>query len=385
MLLSVIIPVYNTAKYLKKCIDSVRNQTYKDLEIILVDDGSTDDSFIICDQYACNNTNIKVIHQKNKGLLQARLNGARMARGRYITFVDSDDWISKEMYEKMLTDIQDEDLVTTGIVRYYDEMKQDRRTCFQNEVYLEKDIHNKVFSQLLWNFNTDTRGFDPSMANKIIKRELFMPYIEKAAALNIYLGEDAVVIYPLMQKVKKMKTIEGCYYFHRQRVGGEIPPYIENKNFFEELHDLYQYLIYNMENAFVPQIEMYYLNMLNLRKKKYFNIMENEGVYYPLDVISKDTKFILYGAGNYGNAVYQMYQKTHYGNLIKWVDKNYQNLHNEIPIFSPNDILNEKYDYILIAVCAEALADQIREELIRLGVPKEKILWKKIKQTTFAL
>ena len=105
-MISVIVPIYNSEKYLKKCIDSIRNQTYRELEIILVDDGSSDASPEICDKYAQNDKRVVVHHQENKGLSAARNAGLRRATGEYITFVDSDDYIEEDTYEKVVFAIE---------------------------------------------------------------------------------------------------------------------------------------------------------------------------------------------------------------------------------------------------------------------------------------
>ena len=94
-LVSVIVPVYNVEKYLVQCVDSILNQTYKNIEIILVDDGSTDSSGEICDRYAGSNNNIQCIHKKNQGLGMARNSGIEAASGEYIVFVDSDDYLGE--------------------------------------------------------------------------------------------------------------------------------------------------------------------------------------------------------------------------------------------------------------------------------------------------
>ena len=106
-LISVIIPVYNVEKYLRRCLDSVVAQTYRNLEIICVDDGSVDESGKICDQYAVRDARIKVIHQENQGLSAARNRGLDAAEGAYIAFVDSDDYILEDMYKKMLDKLLD--------------------------------------------------------------------------------------------------------------------------------------------------------------------------------------------------------------------------------------------------------------------------------------
>lgn len=100
--LSVIVPIYNVERYLHKCIQSIINQSYEHLEIILVDDGSPDNCGIICDQFAKKDKRIKVIHQKNKGLSAARNSGLDIATGDYIGFIDSDDWVDEKLYETLL-------------------------------------------------------------------------------------------------------------------------------------------------------------------------------------------------------------------------------------------------------------------------------------------
>ncbi len=116
-MISVVVPIYNVELYLRKCIDSIVNQTYKDLEIILVDDGSPDNCGLICDEYAKMDNRIKVIHKENGGLSTARNAGLDIATGSYIGFVDSDDWIEPTMYEKMYSFLVENnlDLVECGI------------------------------------------------------------------------------------------------------------------------------------------------------------------------------------------------------------------------------------------------------------------------------
>lgn len=99
---SVIVPVYNAEKYLQECVESVLGQTLSDIELILVDDGSTDGSPALCDQYAAKDVRVRVIHQKNAGAAAARNHGLGIAQGEYVAFVDSDDWIDADMYERMV-------------------------------------------------------------------------------------------------------------------------------------------------------------------------------------------------------------------------------------------------------------------------------------------
>ncbi len=109
-LLSVIVPIYKVEEYLSKCLDSIINQTYKNLEIILVDDGSPDKCPQICDEYAKKDNRIKVIHKENGGVSSARNLGLDVSKGEFVTFVDSDDWLDETMYEKMMAKQKEENL-----------------------------------------------------------------------------------------------------------------------------------------------------------------------------------------------------------------------------------------------------------------------------------
>lgn len=121
-LISVIVPIYNVEKYLTKCIESIINQTYENLEIILVDDGSPDNCPIICDEYAKRDSRVKVIHKKNGGLSDARNAGLDIATGEYIMFIDSDDFVEIDMMESMMNNMIDNnvDLVVCNIKYIYD-------------------------------------------------------------------------------------------------------------------------------------------------------------------------------------------------------------------------------------------------------------------------
>ena len=108
-LISVIVPVYNVKPYLRRCVDSVLHQTYRNLEILLVDDGSTDASGAICDEYAAQEGRVTAVHQKNGGLSAARNTGLERAKGTYLCFVDSDDFLDSRMLETLCRDLQEQD------------------------------------------------------------------------------------------------------------------------------------------------------------------------------------------------------------------------------------------------------------------------------------
>ena len=148
-LISIIIPVYNVEKYLDKCVESIVNQTYQNLEILLIDDGSTDHSGEKCDEWTKKDKRIKVIHKENEGVSSARNRGLREATGEYIGFVDSDDYIEKDMYEIMLKEMK-KDTIEFVMCDFYmvtteDEIQKSDSGEYSIEVMSKKQLIEKFY------------------------------------------------------------------------------------------------------------------------------------------------------------------------------------------------------------------------------------------------
>ena len=168
-LISVIVPVYNVEKYLKKCIQSIINQTYKNLEIILVDDGSSDNSGKICDEFAQKDNRIKVIHKTNGGLSDARNAGLDVMSGEWVSFVDSDDFVSPYYIENLhyLVNKYDVDMAITSFVRFFNENTKLSSNKISNQEVL---IHNpdEAIKNMLYG-----KYYSVSACFKIYKKDLF--------------------------------------------------------------------------------------------------------------------------------------------------------------------------------------------------------------------
>jgi len=185
-LITVIIPVYNVEKYLNRCIESIINQTYKNLEIILVDDGSTDNSGKICDEYALKDNRIKVIHKQNGGVSSARNKGLEVATGEYIGFVDSDDYIEKDMYEYLYN----------GCV-FFNAQISSCSTLFEGKVIDKQKREFYIQKDFIENFNT----FPCSVWNRLFKKDLIygLRFDE-----HIFFGEDLLFSFFAFFKSQKV-------------------------------------------------------------------------------------------------------------------------------------------------------------------------------------
>ena len=167
-LISVIVPVYNAEKYLYKCVQSILNQTYDKIEIILVDDGSTDNSGKICDEISMRDTRIRVLHKKNGGQSSARNAGIKIANGEYITFVDNDDWLEPNMYEILIENANKYNADISGcatMMDYEDGKSVCRFDGIESKVVSGESVCLDILYQTKYSWGT--------MWNKIFKKELF--------------------------------------------------------------------------------------------------------------------------------------------------------------------------------------------------------------------
>ena len=207
ILVSVIVPVYNVYNYLSKCVDSIVNQTYSNLEIILVDDGSTDGSSELCDEIAMKDSRIKVIHKENGGLSSARNAGIRVCKGDYIGFVDSDDWVEKDMYQCLLEANENNQ---TGIccAGRYDVYDIDTNKTIGLNPYKNEVITSEIALAKLLTWDT----IDSSACDKLFLKELFSSVMFPEGRIS----EDVAIMYKLFDNAKRISLISKPLYnyFH---------------------------------------------------------------------------------------------------------------------------------------------------------------------------
>ena len=208
--ITVIVAVYNVEKYIEKCLLSICNQTYKNLEIIVVDDGSTDESGNICDKAATHDSRIQVIHKKNQGVSSARNIGLDLATGDYVTFVDGDDYIDKDMYSSMMKQLSSNDIqMAICSFRYiYYKKNKDEKSYFTKDIVSQEEYLNSLLK--------DAFGFYYSVVwNKLISREVIknnsLVFDEQWQVM-----EDFGFVLRLLPYVKKIAVCNKPLYNYRK-------------------------------------------------------------------------------------------------------------------------------------------------------------------------
>ena len=239
-LISVIVPIYNSSKYLDECIQSILHQTYKNLEIILVDDGSTDDSLEICEKYAKEDSRIKIVHKENGGLSSARNAGLDVVSGDYLMFCDADDFYlenSCELLEKEITS-KNADYVIGNYLNCWEDGTLWDCPVFNVEKYsnFKLDIHDYERSLYI---------MSSSVCNKIFRmsyiRKLNLHFVDKIPA------EDAIFTTLCFIKSKFVYYINDIIYIYRQRKVGTSISTNNNLNYFKGISTAYYHIYMNFK------------------------------------------------------------------------------------------------------------------------------------------
>lgn len=220
--ISIIIPIYNVESYLEKCIETVINQTIKDIEIILVNDGSTDNSGYICDIFAKKDSRIKVIHKSNEGVSKARNDGLDIAKGRYIGFVDGDDFIDLDMFETLYEDIvsNDADMSICCLRHYYEKNDKGKQT---GVIYKKKkcNCEEAIYMGL------KEKNVGLFLWNKLFKREVIGA---QRLPEHYAVAEDTFFVIQYLLKVDKIIINEAPKYYYRQRLNSCTKSEFSNKD-----------------------------------------------------------------------------------------------------------------------------------------------------------
>lgn len=303
-LVSVIVPVYNVEQYLDVCVNSIINQTYKNLEIILVDDGSTDASETICDEWALKDDRIKVIHKENGGLSDARNTGMRMSEGEYIFFVDSDDYIKGNAIEELVCALERDnaDIVIADSICFNDgEDVQESAYFGENKLYNQYQAAEH-YASLAW-----------SAWNKLYRRDVHISIEFPVGRIH----EDEAIMFYLIANSQKILHIGQQLYYYRKRKGSitEQEYSIKKMDWYYCWKNNIEYVINKFPNAYEQVLDKWLMvsiynidNLLRYNKsetKKYIIEIQSTIKKYSWDIfnsrkinLKKKVRALLLSGGN---------------------------------------------------------------------------------------
>ena len=379
-LISVIVPIYRIERYLGICIESILDQTYQNLEIILVDDGSPDRCPELCDLYASKDSRIAVIHRENGGLVSARKAGIMASHGEYIGVVDGDDRIGRGFYMSLYSAISESgaDAAIAGFTRDLFSKSQVILNSIPSGVY-EGESLTALYKQMLSYGGFHSYGVTTYLWNKLFRRECIMQ-----SQLNvddaITIGEDAAAVYPALLGCRKICITDNCAYHYRQREDSMLK---QSKSFADEaasLRLLYRYLSgvfekYPSEYRLTEQLNDWILGTFIIRSGGVCPSRGElpEGFPFPVSITGKDIAVV--GAGTFGQQLVRRMKQLGECRIAGWYDEDYLEYRRCCMDVDPLcDAGARRFDYILIAKLDRASVEAYRRELLDLGISGDKIL-----------
>lgn len=377
--LSVVVTVYNLDRYIEKCIDSLLLQDYKYMEIVIVDDGSTDNTSEICDKYEKKYNNIRVVHKCNEGVVKALATGIDYSEGLYITFVDGDDWVQHNCYGSLMKLLLDNDLdiITYGAIRYRNENDYYYTyDSFKEGIYEGTDL-NDIKSNMIWDKTKQGFQIDPSLCMKIFRKDIIETCVKNVLNIKIHYAQDVIITYPAIKEAEKLGIIHDAYYFHRRREIGVQPAYLMDSQYYYKLYLVYKYLseIFKFDKNILQQIEAFYQYSVKLRCLDNTQDVTIGKWLFPFDKVKKGSNIIIYGYGKVGKTYIQQLEKLNFCNVICIVDSAYEKYQdNGGKIFPIEHIVNKRYDYIVIANASDDVKHKIKNVLMNnFNVEEKKI------------
>jgi len=377
--ISIAVAVYGVELYIEECLNSLVHQTYKNIEIIIVNDGSLDGAPKICDRFAASDTRITVIHQKNSGLVSARKAGAKIATGDFITFVDGDDWVQEDHIESLTTDISsDTDLVIAGFTRDFMGTRKLVTNYFSEGTYSRKEIEEIIIPRAIYNGLFFQHGISTYLWNKLFKTTKILKYLNQVDE-RIVMGEDSSVTYPYLMDAKKIRINNSTGYVYRQRANSIIKSVPDIETEYLRLSILFQHLKKNLrhlppEYDLNNQVKHYFYSLLLNRSGGLLRLPNNEEFYFPFKGIKPNSKIIIYNSGAFGQHLHATLQNIDKFIVSGWIDEDYdESIQAGLPLMKLTDLKSINFDYLLIASIDSEHALQISKMLSKQCIDPEKI------------
>lgn len=382
--LSVIVTVYNCDQYIQRCLDSLTGQTYSEFEIVIVDDGSMDDSAVICDEFAKKRANVTVIHKVNGGTVSARMAGIEAASGEIVGFIDGDDWVAPEFCACLLQPFQendDIDVVSSGLSFEYvcDAQKNYILTDgVKPGLYTGEAMRNRVLPHLVCDYETDSFAITTSICCKMLKRSIALEAMESMDE-GLTFGEDGVYVLAVLLKAGSVFVLDQTYYHYEQHEASQNYKY--GMKSYEQLSRLQQCMVKiakaaDMYQALKLQIDYYIKTYLRKIAMCVYEINEDGRVYlFPADKVAPGSRVLVHGAGKVGQQYIKYIARTKKYDLAAWTDKNVDRKFEDIYIpCSINDLPVFQYDYIVLAAAGDSILEQMKEDVCKYNIPEEKLV-----------
>lgn len=375
--ISIIVPAYNVENFLPSCIESIITQTYSNFELIIVNDGSTDSSGDICNSFAKNDDRIKVIHQENKGLVKARQSGLQLASGKYILYIDGDDYVESRFCELLIKETYnfDADIVIGGYIRNYRGRMITVNNILPAGRYENGEIE-KIWDKMIFTGDFFSHGISTYSWGKLFKRDILIP-IQMAIPSNITIGEDAACVYPFISKSSKLVITSASNYHYVQHQSSMLKSFSNVKSEIEKLSSLFSFMLdffkdHKYFEKFYIQLKPYFLSQLMIRSGGLLKNNNGDSLLIG-NIVYKNEKIAIYNSGTFGQKIFRRLNEEKFENVI-WIDEDADLCNqDQLPVHDPKILNSLEFDKIFIASLNPFYINKVQNELLLLGYTNDKI------------
>ena len=365
MKLSVVVPIYNAEECLERCLDSILYQTYLELEVILINDGSTDLSDSICRGYADRDGRIRYYKQENLGVNATRRKGILIASGDYVTFVDADDYLEKDAFQRLAEEMgnNNPDIVLYNVI------EENKETSIVLSNFIKPGLYQggklkKLYPMMLSQKPFFSFGILPTVYSKLFNR-CFLNTIQIEYDDSISFGEDELFVFQCLIHAKSIKVIEFAPYHYVKKQDNSLTWKEQDESSISALQRIMEANVSCLNESEILLKQVYeYITFVRLLKAP-------QTVPSIVDLFSKrSNRIALYGAGGFGQSLFR-----EYGDRVSlWVDRDYKKykfLNGQVKDIETLNSNADQYDVVYIAIINETLCKQIKENLREKGIKKD--------------
>ena len=380
--ISIIVPIYNVDPYLYQCVNSIVNQSKKNIEIILVNDASTDHSLHICEYFRKNDNRVIIINKKkNEGLVSARKTGVQHTTGIYVMYVDADDWISIDYLERMysLVEKYNVEAILPSHIREFLGNEKIIKNKLKSGLYDTRKIQTIVLPNMLSYGKFFSHGITSYSWGKLFLRKKLLEFQSRIPE-DIIMGEDAALTFSILPQLKSIYISDIAGYYYRQRPGSIVKEVNDYKIEANKLSSLFQFLRqtlfdYPLEYNFEEQLANYVYALSLMRVGSQIS-KDNNSMSELLhhQNFKKNIKLCIYSSGSFGQNIFKNLKESNFCEVVGWVDEDYKESQMcGLGVSSVNEILNIDFDCVFIAALDPTLIKDIISKLISIGVSRTKI------------
>lgn len=379
-LISVVVPIYNLDAYLYQCVSSIAAQSYRHIEIVLVDDGSTDNALEICEYFRKSDARIKVIAQPNRGLVSARKAGLNAASGKYVFYVDGDDWIEPDclaQYHRLAV-ANDADMVIGDYKREFLGNFLTVRNAIAPGIYHRDRIEREILPSMISHGPFFSHGLRTYSWGKLYKRSLILE-LQNQVPEQVMVAEDAALIYPAIAQSETIVIADIALCNYRQRPNSILKSTQFDQRETGRIASAFQYLATALHSTpspqgFAAQLRTYFAAIVTIRSGAFLsqkNLYDRFEVFGPL---VEGSRLAVYNSGSFGQHVFKHLQNNPAYTLVGWYDKDHQeNAILRMPVSDPNGLKNVDFDHLLLPSFDPALHAEVNALFAKHGLDLAKV------------